>query len=276
VHKRSAPCRRAPPRPQRCHGGPCTIRATDTPQRRERRLHQRRNGIQYLATTPLSAEFTCFVSTFVGVSNVKKACLGDPVRCVRSKVAERIRTRRVRKFGRDGFAGGSCRSPGGRWLGDRCPPSRRRRPLHPSPGALPVISQCPAGWPMTTRSLIVSCCRCDPANGVARHIPARIPCPPLCKVAAMPEATGSGFPWKSHTAEFTNPTRYQPGERGWVKIKNRQHWRWELEREISDQQPASATIRLTPLLRREATLPGPSAHVRRETRNGCRSPRRDP
>jgi hypothetical protein len=31
--------------------------------------------------------------------------------------------------------------------------------------------------------------------------------PPLCKVAARkPEATGSGFPWKSATTEFTNPT----------------------------------------------------------------------
>jgi hypothetical protein len=30
-------------------------------------------------------------------------------------------------------------------------------------------------------------------------------CPPPCKVAAeIPEATGSGFPWKSVTTEFTN------------------------------------------------------------------------
>jgi ATP-dependent DNA ligase len=25
--------------------------------------------------------------------------------------------------------------------------------------------------------------------------------------------------------------RYTPGERGWIKTKNRDHWRWELERE---------------------------------------------
>src|SRR6266508_2659233 len=41
------------------------------------------------------------------------------------------------------------------------------------------------------------------------HAPARVAllCPPPCKVAAeIPEATGSGFPWKSATTEFTNPT----------------------------------------------------------------------
>jgi hypothetical protein len=40
------------------------------------------------------------------------------------------------------------------------------------------------------------------------HAPARVAllCPPPCKVAAeIPEATGSGFPWKSFTTEFTNP-----------------------------------------------------------------------
>jgi hypothetical protein len=26
-------------------------------------------------------------------------------------------------------------------------------------------------------------------------------------------------------------SRYQPGERGWIKIKNRNYWRYELERE---------------------------------------------
>jgi ATP-dependent DNA ligase len=25
--------------------------------------------------------------------------------------------------------------------------------------------------------------------------------------------------------------RYRPGERGWVKIKNRDYWRYEIERE---------------------------------------------
>src|SRR6266511_3417594 len=41
------------------------------------------------------------------------------------------------------------------------------------------------------------------------HAPARVAllCPPPCKVAAeIAEATGSGFPWKSATTEFTNPT----------------------------------------------------------------------
>src|SRR6266545_5514291 len=41
------------------------------------------------------------------------------------------------------------------------------------------------------------------------HAPARVAllCPPPCEVAAeRPEATGSGFPWKSVTTEFTNPT----------------------------------------------------------------------
>ncbi len=25
--------------------------------------------------------------------------------------------------------------------------------------------------------------------------------------------------------------RYRPGERGWIKVKNREYWRWPLERE---------------------------------------------
>jgi bifunctional non-homologous end joining protein LigD len=25
--------------------------------------------------------------------------------------------------------------------------------------------------------------------------------------------------------------RYRPGERGWIRVKNRSYWRWELERE---------------------------------------------
>jgi hypothetical protein len=25
--------------------------------------------------------------------------------------------------------------------------------------------------------------------------------------------------------------RYRPGERGWIKIKNREYWRFEIERE---------------------------------------------
>lgn len=48
------------------------------------------------------------------------------------------------------------------------------------------------------------------------HAPARVAllCPPLCKVAAeIPDATGSGFSWKSATTEFTNPTRFDGGAR---------------------------------------------------------------
>jgi bifunctional non-homologous end joining protein LigD len=30
---------------------------------------------------------------------------------------------------------------------------------------------------------------------------------------------------------FDRDSRYRPGERGWVKIKNRNYWRYELERE---------------------------------------------
>jgi ATP-dependent DNA ligase len=26
-------------------------------------------------------------------------------------------------------------------------------------------------------------------------------------------------------------SRYRPGERGWLKIKNREYWRYEMERE---------------------------------------------
>jgi hypothetical protein len=39
-------------------------------------------------------------------------------------------------------------------------------------------------------------------------------CPPHANWRAeTPEATGSGFPWKSATAEFTNPTRPTPADR---------------------------------------------------------------
>ena len=31
--------------------------------------------------------------------------------------------------------------------------------------------------------------------------------------------------------------RYRPGERGWVKIKNRGCWRWEMERESALNRP---------------------------------------
>jgi ATP-dependent DNA ligase len=34
-------------------------------------------------------------------------------------------------------------------------------------------------------------------------------------------------------------SRYRPGYRGWVKIKNREYWRYELEREsaINSRRP---------------------------------------
>jgi hypothetical protein len=31
--------------------------------------------------------------------------------------------------------------------------------------------------------------------------------------------------------------RYRPGERGWIKIKNRDYWRYELERESAKNKP---------------------------------------
>jgi bifunctional non-homologous end joining protein LigD len=33
--------------------------------------------------------------------------------------------------------------------------------------------------------------------------------------------------------------RYRPGERGWVKVKNRAYWRYELEREAAMRRPRS-------------------------------------
>ncbi len=44
--------------------------------------------------------------------------------------------RRVRKFGRGRFAGESCRGPGRRDWRIGWPPSRWRRPVHPSPSGL--------------------------------------------------------------------------------------------------------------------------------------------
>jgi bifunctional non-homologous end joining protein LigD len=32
-------------------------------------------------------------------------------------------------------------------------------------------------------------------------------------------------------------SRYRPGERGWVKTKNRSYWRWEMERESAINKP---------------------------------------
>lgn len=32
-------------------------------------------------------------------------------------------------------------------------------------------------------------------------------------------------------------SRYRPGERGWIKTKNREHWRYEIERESAINKP---------------------------------------
>jgi ATP-dependent DNA ligase len=37
--------------------------------------------------------------------------------------------------------------------------------------------------------------------------------------------------------------RYLPGERGWIKTKNRDYWRWEMEREGAFNA-ASAAVRV--------------------------------
>ncbi|HEU6445313.1 MAG TPA: hypothetical protein VFL61_09670 [Gaiellaceae bacterium] len=39
---------------------------------------------------------------------------------------------------------------------------------------------------------------------------------------------------------------YPPGERGWVKVKNRDYWRYELEREHVIQSPALIRAALAP------------------------------
>jgi ATP-dependent DNA ligase len=31
-------------------------------------------------------------------------------------------------------------------------------------------------------------------------------------------------------------SRYRPGERGWIKIKNRNYWRYEMEREANNSR----------------------------------------
>ena len=36
--------------------------------------------------------------------------------------------------------------------------------------------------------------------------------------------------------------RYEPGERGWVKVKNRAYWRYELEREAAINRPRRAAF----------------------------------
>jgi ATP-dependent DNA ligase len=32
-------------------------------------------------------------------------------------------------------------------------------------------------------------------------------------------------------------SRYRPGERGWIKTKNREYWRYEIERESAINKP---------------------------------------
>src|SRR6266511_689267 len=134
--------------------------------------------------------------------------------------------RRVRKFGRGRFAGESCRRPGRRDWRIGWPPSRWRRPVHPSPSGLERKTR-PAERRRSRRSehrldrelhqrregranLAVTGHPDSTEKSLAdAHAPARVAllCPPLCKVAAeIPEATGSGFPWKSATTEFMNPT----------------------------------------------------------------------
>jgi ATP-dependent DNA ligase len=31
-------------------------------------------------------------------------------------------------------------------------------------------------------------------------------------------------------------SRYRPGERGWIKVKNKEYWRYELEREAAGRR----------------------------------------
>jgi hypothetical protein len=110
------------------------------------------------------------------------------------------------------------------------PPSRWRRPVHPSPSGLerktrpaePRRSRRPEHWldrELHQRregraNLVVTGHPGGTEKSLANaHAPARVAllCPPPCKVAAeIPEATGSGFPGKSVTTEFTNPTRVLP------------------------------------------------------------------
>jgi ATP-dependent DNA ligase len=39
------------------------------------------------------------------------------------------------------------------------------------------------------------------------------------------------------TAAEPRSSRYRPGERSWVKIKNRNYWRWEMEHESAINKP---------------------------------------
>jgi hypothetical protein len=42
---------------------------------------------------------------------------------------------------------------------------------------------------------------------------------------------------RATTYPWTLSGRYRPGERGWVKTKNRSFWRWEMERESALNRP---------------------------------------
>jgi hypothetical protein len=49
-------------------------------------------------------------------------------------------------------------------------------------------------------------------------------------------APRSGRPWaRSNSRAWSRRSHYAPGERGWVKVKNRAYWRRELERESASQ-----------------------------------------
>jgi hypothetical protein len=169
--------------------------------------------------------------------------------------------RRVRKFGPGRFAGESCRGPGGatggsggrRHAGDgRSRPSpyglerktrpaerrRSRRPEHRLDRELHHRREGRAnlavtGHPDGTEKSL--------ANA---HAPARVAflCPPPCKVAAeRAEATGSGFPWKSVTTEFTNPLRVRAGAGGLWTVQRRPACRQLRRRAAQDAVPPEWT-----------------------------------
>ena len=114
------------------------------------------------------------------------------------------RGRRVRKLVRalifDGFTWGSG-----------LPPTRPNRVLTPhtaatGKGASPRGPRPPTGH----RELLAKRSRARSSRSF---------CPPHANLRAeTPEATGSGFPWKSATAEFTNPT-------GWIGRSSSTRWR---------------------------------------------------
>jgi hypothetical protein len=52
--------------------------------------------------------------------------------------------------------------------------------------------------------------------------------------------------WVTQTLDscLARTGRYRPGERGWIKIKNREYWRFEIERESAIKKEAPADVRL--------------------------------